>query len=1016
MKQFIYKRKKLQQMIKRIYLLLLVLLFATSGAYSQVQRTVTVGEVVAGPGSVLVPVTFNNFQNLTGFQLSFTYNPDILTPVGIENRFVTGGFRLWDIMKGDGESIVVFMDASSTNNKHDLNGKAFDLKFQYTGAFESAIDFNLANTAIEINFAPANNNLFTFVSGAVAPDPDIKSGTLSMATVDDVVIGNVVEMPVYLEGDGLNAVAALNLLIGFNPLQLSYEGVEIMPGVDIGFTENVDGGELRLLWAGEAQNFTARTHIANIRFTYNAVAGATLTFLPGTAVSSIVGPLPVETVDGLVTPRELDAKITVPDVYQYSGIDVNVPIVLSGLEADFPDAGNITLRLGYNGDLMSYGGFTSTVSDEWTVGTGTANVLVLTLLDVEGIDLSNGTLINLRFNFTAPGTSHLNFLDGSGFVTPLGGHIPFTYVNGSVTVSVPGNIYDALLDARENSALVLTNPDINEVHAVVTYPNEFIVEDQLGFDVLTDIWKVDADIRSSHAVPAGTIITLTNNDVTFDYVVESEVAAGEVMYLSDMILSAFPDADARPSLLDLAGAVVEWHFDIRSPLTYETTWSVAIVTAHDDFVVSEDGERNGFVLAESEINITVYGDPQLLFAFNGELASTGSMFAYCYDVLVTVTLDSKLEGGTSFDITYTINGEATTVLGVEVGDVIWGPELLEAGTYEVVVTSIVDNFGRNVVDPQDIYIATVVIHPMPEAEITADGDLEFCDGGAVVLTASEAVEYLWSNGETTQSITVTESGIFTVTVTDENGCENTSDEVEVIVNPLPVAEITAGGALSFCDGGSVVLTASEAASYLWSNNATTRSITVTASGVFSVTITDANGCSATSDEVTVTVFALPVVTCRADTVVMLSHAPFALAGSSPAGGVYSGTGVTGGNFNASTAGVGTHVITYTVTSTDGCVAACTFNIEVKLDTSVPGEAVQSSISLYPNPARTELFIVANDDIKEIRMVDMLGQVVFAAAVQQPTYELNVSTFKNGIYFVQILTERGFTTHRVQITR
>lgn len=1085
MKLFIYKRKKLQQMIKRIYLLLLVLLFATSGAYAQV-RTLTIGEVEAGPGTVLVPVSLLNFTSLDAFQLSITYDPAILTPVSIENRFISGGNRIWDLNVGDGELVVFFMDFNLQS--HALNGKAFDIKFQYTGAFPSDVDFNLSNTEVMINNIMVNNNILTFVNGAVTPDPDILSGTISMATVDDVILGSVVEMPVYLEGDGFNTVAALNLEVGFDPLQLLYEGVDVMPGVDIAFTVNEDDGTVILAWAGAAQDFTTKTHIANIRFTYNAVAEAAVVFLPGTEISTAVGPLPYAAVNGLVIPRELDAKITIPDVYQFSGVDVAVPISLSGIEAEFPNAGSVTLRLAYDGDLMTYGGYTSTYGDNWTVGTSTEDLLVLTLFDIEGIELDNNTLITLNFNFTAPGTSSLTFVDGSSFVTPSGAFIPFTFVNGSVKVTVPGNVYNALLDARSNTGLVLTNPEINEVLATATYPSAFIVEDQLGFPVLTDDWKLDADIRSSHAIPAGSVITISNAGLEFVVAIEEEVAAGEVMYLSDMILAANADAIVRTALLDHAGLTLAWLFDIRSPLTYETTLSVAVVTANDGFVDSEDGERAGFVLAEDEIDITVHGDPQLLFAFNDELAVTGSEFEYCYDVPVTVTLADKLEGGDSFDITYTVNDEEFFAEGVEVGDVLYGPELLEAGTYIVVVTSIVDNFGRDVVNPEDIYYATVVINPMPEAEITVEGELEFCDGGSVLLTATESVEYLWSNGETTQSITVTESGIFTVTVTDENGCVNTSDEVEVTVNPLPEAEITADGSLEFCDGnavvltaseaaeylwsngettqsitvyeagvfsvtvtdakgcsntsdevevvvnplpeaeisvegelvfcdgGSVVLTATEATSYLWSNDATSRSITVDASGTFSVVVTDANGCSATSDQVVVLVHALPVVTCPGDTIVMLSHPAFALEGATPAGGTYTGAGVSNGMFNAATATVGDHTITYTYTNANGCTAVCTFVITVKLDTSVPVKPEQTAIKLYPNPARDFVTIEANDEIQEVRMVDMLGQVVFTDVVQYRSYELNVSAFKSGIYFVQVLTEKGFTTHRVQVTR
>src|SRR5205085_2672526 len=65
--------------------------------------------------------------------------------------------------------------------------------------------------------------------------------------------------------------------------------------------------------------------------------------------------------------------------------------------------------------------------------------------------------------------------------------------------------------------------------------------------------------------------------------------------------------------------------------------------------------------------------------------------------------------------------------------------------------------------------------------------------------------------------------------------------------------ITPGGPTTFCAGGSVTLTANSGASYSWSNGATTRAITVNASGNYHVTVTDANGCSATSADAAVTV-------------------------------------------------------------------------------------------------------------------------------------------------------------------
>jgi hypothetical protein len=75
-----------------------------------------------------------------------------------------------------------------------------------------------------------------------------------------------------------------------------------------------------------------------------------------------------------------------------------------------------------------------------------------------------------------------------------------------------------------------------------------------------------------------------------------------------------------------------------------------------------------------------------------------------------------------------------------------------------------------------------------------------------------------------------------------------------------------------------------------------------------------------------------------------------------------------------------------------------------------------TLSIYPNPARDILHIVSGETIREVRMVDMLGQVVYSFNVQDQRHELNVGGFRNGIYFVQVLTAKGLTTQRIQIVK
>ena len=179
-----------------------------------------------------------------------------------------------------------------------------------------------------------------------------------------------------------------------------------------------------------------------------------------------------------------------------------------------------------------------------------------------------------------------------------------------------------------------------------------------------------------------------------------------------------------------------------------------------------------------------------------------------------------------------------------------------SGSYSVTGTNVNGcTSGSNVV--------AVTTVPLPSIAITANGPTTFCAGGSVTLTATGGVSYLWSNGATTASITVSASGNYSVVGTCGFGCTNTSNTINVVVNPLPVVTITAGGPTTFCAGGSVTLTAAGCASYLWSNGATTASITVNASGSYSVVGTNANGCHATSNTINVVVNPLPVVTITA---------------------------------------------------------------------------------------------------------------------------------------------------------
>ncbi|MBL7700838.1 MAG: S8 family serine peptidase [Ferruginibacter sp.] len=154
---------------------------------------------------------------------------------------------------------------------------------------------------------------------------------------------------------------------------------------------------------------------------------------------------------------------------------------------------------------------------------------------------------------------------------------------------------------------------------------------------------------------------------------------------------------------------------------------------------------------------------------------------------------------------------------------------------------------------------TLTITSVPGATASAGGPTTFCQGSSVVLTASSGTSYLWSNGATTQSITVTTAGNYTCTVTTST-CTSTTSAIAVTVNPKPTASASAAGPTTVCQPNTVILNASAGSSWLWSNGATTQSIAVSTSGNYTVTVTNASGCvSDPSAAIPVTINPQPVV-------------------------------------------------------------------------------------------------------------------------------------------------------------
>jgi hypothetical protein len=341
--------------------------------------------------------------------------------------------------------------------------------------------------------------------------------------------------------------------------------------------------------------------------------------------------------------------------------------------------------------------------------------------------------------------------------------------------------------------------------------------------------------------------------------------------------------------------------------------------------------------------------------------------------------------------------------------------------------------------------ATVTINPLPTATITGGGNI--CTGNnatvSIALTGTGPWNFTYSDGSNTTPVSgqtsspftfnVNTAGTYTVTTVSDANCSGTvSGSATVTVNPLPTATVTGGG--NICAGNnatvSIALTGTGPWNFTYSDGTNTTPVTgqttspytfnTSTAGTYTVTaVSDANCVGSGSGSATVTVNALPTVTFTlSNTNVCTSAAPIALSGGSPAGGTYSGTGVSGGQFNPATAGVGTHTITYTFTDGNGCSASATQNITVSVCSGMEESSIAKSLLIAPNPAREQLMISfnnANSNNVQVNIISADGKLLYsenAAAASQYVKYVDVTSFAKGLYFIQIVSEEGMINNKI----
>ncbi len=558
----------------------------------------------------------------------------------------------------------------------------------------------------------------------------------------------------------------------------------------------------------------------------------------------------------------------------------------------------------------------STSSNNTGLAAGTYTV---TVTDNNGCTLSYSQVVSEPSAIGASITNQTNVSssggsDGSLTAAGSGGTVSYTYSwsNGATTATTSnlsaGTYTISITDANgcgpATTSATITQPStITTSISSTTNVSCFGLSDgsltgvaTTGSAPYTYLWSNGDTVATISNLAAATYtVTITDGvgatGSSSGTVSQPSAIASSVVVDSNVSVNGFSDGGATASA---TGGT--------SPFTY--SWSNAATTASitgvaaGTYTVSVT-DANGCGPSSSSVAITEPSAVVASIVINNNVSCNGGSDG---------SATASGSGGVS-PYTYLWSNAATTpsIIGVT------------AGTYTVTVTD--NNGGTASVSGTITQATSLVASAVVDSNVSVNG---LSDGGATASAAggTSPFTYLWSNGASTASITGVVAGTYSVTVADNNGCtDNTSANItepsSLVINAVVDSNISCnglsdGGASVSVSGGTVPYT------YIWSNAATTASITGVVAGTYSVTVSDNNGGTGINS-VSITEPNVLVAAASVDSNVSCANGMNGAASATAFGGTAPYTYIwSNGGTSASVGGLSAGTYTVTVTDANGC--------------------------------------------------------------------------------------------------
>lgn len=324
---------------------------------------------------------------------------------------------------------------------------------------------------------------------------------------------------------------------------------------------------------------------------------------------------------------------------------------------------------------------------------------------------------------------------------------------------------------------------------------------------------------------------------------------------------------------------------------------------------------------------------------------------------------------------------------------------LAAGSYDIYMANPGDTLNCN-----RLLGTYTILDLNPVLEL--GNDTLLCSGNTLVLDAGNpGSTYSWSDNTSSQTLAVTAAGTFWVQVTDTFGCQ-AYDIINVTGGHTPLLEL--GTDTTVCEGITVLLDAgTDGDFYLWNDNSTNQTLAVTSTGMYTVELSNTDGCSAT-DSLFVNVLPLPdasgiTATVNGNSVTFTADNPEdVFLYEWQFGDGNSITNISPSiQYNYLTPG--TYTVTLTVMNQNNCgTHTVTLTITVG-NTGLEEADAATGLHIFPNPAADHIQLAnpAGISIHRISIYDASGKQVYVSSPASPSLLPSVAGWNNGLYLIKI---------------